>query len=232
MRHSRRAFTLLELLAAIAIVAMIGLSLFTTIRIVAKARESSEAILEPQRSADLAFEMVRQDLENAQPPSGILSALFAGVDWQSMNGRPGDYFEFYTTAAGPMHESGDGEVRRVRYSVTTDPTSNTDEQMLIREVTHNLMASVAPPADVEVVLRNIAEFDVEYWDANQAIFVPNWDSTQQNNSVPMAIRIAIALERPVTANGQTEYVTKYFVRIVQLPCAVPAQNTSGLGTGR
>jgi prepilin-type N-terminal cleavage/methylation domain-containing protein len=228
-KNSRRAFTLLELLAAVALVALVGLSLFATLRIATRARDSAEAQLEPQRTADLAFEMLRQDLENAQPPSGVLAGAFTGGDFLDGRGRDGDTVLFFTTSKGPMHESGDGEVRRVEYLVLSPAEG---EHLLVRRVIHNLLSPYEPPADDEIILRGLGGFDLQYWDGALASWVPTWDASQQNNSVPMAIQVSIDLDREQLVEGQLQVVTRRFVRVVQLPCAVPAQNTSGLGTGR
>ncbi|QOV89820.1 type II secretion system protein GspJ [Humisphaera borealis] len=228
-----RAFTLLELLAAISLVALIGLSLFATLRIATRARDSSEALLEPQRTADLAFEMIRQDLENAQPPSGVLSATFTGGDFRDGRGRDGDTVRFFTTSKGPQHESGDGDIRRVEYlCLASDGNDTQGEYMLVRRVIHNLLSPFEPPADDEVILRGIGGFDLQFWDGALGTWVPTWESAQQNNSVPMAIQVSIDLDRTQLVDGQSQVVTRRFVRVVQLPCAIPAQNTSGLGTGR
>ncbi len=225
----RRGFTLLELLAAVALVALVGLSLFATLRIATKARESAESQLEPQRTADLAFEMIRQDMENAQPPSGIIAGAFTGGDFLDGRGRDADTVLFFTTSKGPMHESGDGEVRRVEYLVLALPDG---DHALVRRVIHNLLSQYEPPSDDEIVLRGLGGFDLQFWDGALATWVPTWDASQQNNSVPMAIQVSLDLDRPQMIDGQQQIATRRFVRVVQLPCAIPAQNTSGLGTGR
>lgn len=227
--HRRTAFTLLELLAALSLVALVGLTLFASLRIASKARDSAEASLEPQRTADLAFEMIRQDLENAIPPSGVLAGIFSGGDYLDARGRDGDTVLFFTTSKGPMHESADGEVRRVEYLVLSPAEG---EHMLVRRVIHNLLSPYEPPPDDEIILRGLGGFDLQYWDGTLGGWTPTWDSSQQNNSVPMAIQVSLDLDRPQLVDGELQVVTRRFVRVVQLPCAVPAQNTSGLGTGR
>src|SRR4051812_18647482 len=79
LRRRRDGFTLLELLIALPLVALVILSLFAAIRIATRHRESVEAAVEPSRTADLAFELIRKDLENARPVSTANAvALAAG----------------------------------------------------------------------------------------------------------------------------------------------------------
>jgi prepilin-type N-terminal cleavage/methylation domain-containing protein len=228
----RPAFTLLELLAAIALIALVGLSMFTTLRIAIRARDSAEALVEPVRTADIVFETIRQDLENAQPPRGTLASTTIGNDRTDDRNRESDDIFFYTTASGAQHVSGDGELRQVEYLVLPPDGSNADYR-LVRRVTHNLLSQFKPPPDDEVLLRGIGGFNLRYYDPTTATWVDQWDSTQYDNNLPSVVEVSIDLDRPDRSVGADPATprTHRFVRHVQLPCAVPAQNTSGL-TGR
>lgn len=225
-RRPRRAFTLLELLAAIGLVALVGVSLFASLRIAVKTRDSAEATVEPQRTADLAFEMIRKDLENAVPPTGRLAGIFQGQDLTDNRGREADSALFFTTAPGPEHVNGDGDIRRVQY-VVVEGTEG--EFFLVRRIIHNLLSQYEPPADEEIILRNVGGFNLRFWDGTIGDWSLLWDSSQQDNNLPMVVEVTLTLDRPMTINGVTEVVPRQFVRCVQIPCAVATQNTSGLG---
>src|SRR5438093_1114605 len=67
-----RGFTLLELLLAIALMALISGTLYASLFVGIRAHRSATSTLEAPRSAALAFELLRQDFDGALPPNGVL----------------------------------------------------------------------------------------------------------------------------------------------------------------
>jgi len=72
------AFTLLEMLVALALMGMRASALYASLHIGFRARAGGEAAIEPVRTASLALELVRRDLEGAMPPTGILAGAAPG----------------------------------------------------------------------------------------------------------------------------------------------------------
>src|SRR5271154_2888190 len=98
-----RGFTLLELVIAMAIVAIIAASLYAAMRVGFRAATSAQTAIEPSRTAALTMELVRTDLENALPPTGLLAGTFEGAQAQDNRGREDDDMVFYSTADAPQH---------------------------------------------------------------------------------------------------------------------------------
>ena len=65
----RGGFTLIELIVAMGMVAILSVSLYASLRIAFRARESAEKAIEPARTAELAMEFIRSDLQNAMTPN-------------------------------------------------------------------------------------------------------------------------------------------------------------------
>jgi type II secretion system protein J len=88
-RTARRGgFTLLELLVAMAMVAILAVSLYASIQITFRAQKRAEAAVAPARTAQLALEMIGADLTNAMsPPSSTNTALVTMV--QNFEGTTG-----------------------------------------------------------------------------------------------------------------------------------------------
>jgi type II secretion system protein J len=218
---ARRAFTLIELLLAAVLVAMVAVLLFAFLRTAVGAKEAAERKAEPPRTIDLAFEVIRQDLENAVPPTGILAGACSGGDYQDDRGRDGDSIVFYTTSPGAQHVSGDGGIRRIEY-VVLSPDGQQGDHLLVRRVTHNLLAQQEPPTDDEVVLRGVGSFNLRYYDGSQ--WSDTWESSQNNNSLPSLVEVTLGLDRPATGQPGAAVITVPFVRYVTVPCAVQQQN--------
>ena len=212
----RAAFTLLELLLAMAIVAIIAVSLFASLAIAFKARSSAMAAVEPARTATLAIDFIREDLLSAMPPHGQLASAFTGVDTTDDRGLPGDDLTFYTVApAGPLHpQGGNGEIRQVEYTVLTPP--NSSDHVLVRKVSNNLLATVTEDPDQEVICRNVAGFNLRYYDGSA--WQDSWDSTTYSNTLPVAIELTLQIQKPgTTTPDQVLTYTQTFA----MPCSVP-----------
>lgn len=222
----RAAFTLIELLVASALVGLVAVSLFASLRLAMQAKDAAERKVEPGRTADIAFEVIRRDLENAVPPTGIIASTVTGGDYLDGRGREGDTILLFTTAPGPQHVSGDGEVRRVEYLVLAAEGQDAaaGEYLLVRRVIHNLTSPTEPPPEDEVLIRGVGGFNLRYYDGTS--WLDWWDSTQYNNALPTLMEVAISVDRPNPNDGPNAPPrTHRFTRLVQLPCAVPQPAT-------
>jgi general secretion pathway protein J len=223
IRINRRGFTLLELIVALAMAAILAVSLYTSLHVALKAKERAEAALEPSRTAEVAMEFLRGDFQNAMPPTGLLAGTFEGTDQSDDRGANGDDVNFYSTADGPQHVDANGEMKNVELTIEVPPGSN--DHVLVRRVTRNLLSQVQTYPDEEVICRKVAGFNVRYFTGSD--WVDNWDSTQEDNTLPAAVEVTLDLEQPNTPSGI--YRT---VRIFPLPCSTaasdPAVNTGGM----
>src|SRR6516225_4133840 len=74
--HRRRGFTLLELIVAMMMVAILSMSLYASIRVAFKVQSSAEAAVTPAATAAIAMNIIRDDIENALPTNGDLANSF------------------------------------------------------------------------------------------------------------------------------------------------------------
>lgn len=222
-RCVRRGFTLLELVVALAMAAILAVSLYTSLHVALKAKERTEAALEPSRTAEMAMEFLRGDFQNALPPTGLLAGTFEGTSQSENPGDSGDDVNFYSTADGPQHVDGNGEIKNIELTVTVEPGST--DQVLVRRVTRNLLSQVQTNPDEEVICRKVAGFSVRYFTGSD--WVDTWDSTQEDNTLPVAVEVTLDLQQPDTPGGI--YRT---VRVFPLPCSTaasdPAVNAGGV----
>jgi prepilin-type N-terminal cleavage/methylation domain-containing protein len=237
-----RAFTLLELLVALAMAGIIAGSLYSGLRIGFRARNSAESAVEPIRTAELATALLRADFESALPPTGTLAGPFDGKESAGSGGLPADTVSFFTLgnptdtfadpaatgAAGGGMNSGaaggafggafssgatpNGEARKVEIGLIADPT--TGEQVLVRRVTTNLLAQVAPEPFEEVLCRGVRSLNLRYYDG--LAWQETWDSTLVDNEIPSAVELTIELER-TNSNGQVRVIR--FPRVFLLSCS-------------
>lgn len=248
-RHRRDhlcGFTLLEVIVAMAVVAMIAAALFASLTVAFRARQSAERGLAHIRQARVTMDLLGKDLQGALPPTGILAGAF--IAQPDATGQEMDSLEFFSVAPpGPAIE-GAGDVQRVLLSVMTpeelaepitEPDTldareqgpslkpltdiNSPQYLLVRSVTRRLLAPVTPQPSRQVIARHVRAFVVRFYDGTQ--WLDTWDSTTLDNTLPLAVEITLTIDTP-TGNGATAAQDKPYtlVRIYPLACA----NEAGL----
>jgi hypothetical protein len=195
-------------------VAMLAGSIYASLRIAFRAQSGADAAVEPARTADVALEMLREDIQNTMPPTGDLAIWFGATDQTDSRGANADVLEFYSTAESRERPSGNGEIKKIELLVSAP--ANTDQHLLVRRVTRNLLAIQVPEPDEEVICRGVGGFNLRYYDGSE--WVDSWDSTTATIPLPLAVEVTLQLDRK-TPDGQAK-VYKY-TRVYPLSCAVP-----------
>lgn len=211
---NRRGFTLLELLLASAISALMALVIYSAMVTGFKARTTAGAQMSDIRSIAIVMDIIAKDFESILPPTGTLSGPMVGYAM----GTPGleaDSVEFYSLGRdrAAVSELSEG-FRHVEFVLKTDGQTPT----LVRRVTRNLLAPAVPEPDEEVLSTEITGFSVRFFDG--ASWYTEWDSTLREDSLPIAVEIT--LRKPAARESQR--TAPYSItRIVPLSCAAPAE---------
>ena len=103
----RRAFTLIELLIAMAMVGIVALSLFASLGIAFKNKAAAERSVEPSRTVSLAMDLICRDLESTLPPGGTIQNNWLGLSdsTSSTSGTTGATGTSSSTASGTSTNS-------------------------------------------------------------------------------------------------------------------------------
>jgi type II secretion system protein J len=215
-RRSRNSgFSLLELVLAMTMAAMLALTLYTAMNVTIRARRSAALAVEPTRAAVVVCDLLRQDLESVPPPVGILAGPFIGTHQAGANGADADGVQFCTIGAdaGTPDDAQLAEgIRRVELLVRTDVSP----PALVRRVTRNLLASTEPHVEEEILCRDVRSFSLRYYDGYA--WQESWDSTTLGDVLPIAV--GITLEIGGDADGAQ--LPRRITRVVELSCAKPS----------
>lgn len=215
------AFTLLEMLLALAMMSMLATSLYVSLHTGFKARESAEATLAPARAAGIAMELLREDIESALPPRGILAADFVGVDGITDDGEDGDTLVFHSSAHVPEEGERACDVRKTELAI--ESLDDGTQRALLRKITTNLLAPTVPEPREEVLCRGIRGFNVRYFDG--AEWLDSWDSTAQDDVLPSAVEVTLHVDVP--GRDPSPSGGYQFTRVFLLQCGGA---TAGEGT--
>ena len=224
-RPRQTGFTMLELLVAMAMMGALAVSLYGTLRVAFRARDSATSAIAPVRAAQIAVDLIRTDLESALPPTGTLAERFYGsfgvetpnastilfpcaaLDPVLPTNAPGN-----VQAVNTYSPFTAGGIRRVELYVTQLPDGTMG---LVRRTVHNLPLAVTEPLpQEEIICRGVRTFLLRYFDG--LVWQDFWDSTQQLNALPFAVEMMLELERPgATSRDEPTYRVS---RIFTLPC--------------
>ena len=215
-RRSRqpRAFTLLEMLVATAMTAVLAGSLYATLHVAFKARRSAIETVEQVRAPALAVELLRGDIESAVVPKGILAGEFLGEDATSGTGRPSDVLVLHCTADGAQATEGAGDIRMVEFACEADDEGN--GMVLLRRVTLNLLTTKVEEPVEEVICRRVRSFDLKYFDGMD--WQDSWDSAALDNALPLAVEVTLEFTGDSATDTPGEGVYQVS-RVLQVPCS-------------
>ena len=230
------AFTLLEMLVATALLAVVAGSLYTCLHIAFRARDTAMNAVGMVRRCDAAFAFLKEDLQSAACPGGAsnslagpfagnpgdvgiggrtstpgLPTLSAGVAGLSAFGSTGDTLSFYAAATDMEANVGIGDIKRIEFGL--EPLADLGGIALVRRTTTNLL-SPAPLAREEVICPGVRAFSLRYYDG--LAWGPIWDSNSVGNVLPLAVEVT--LELAGTSTPEREGTPCRMTRVIQIPC--------------
>lgn len=183
----RQAFTLLELLLAVAIFAVVLASINAVFYSAMRLQRTTQAAVDRSLPVNRASEVIDRDLRGIVLPGGILAGSFQyGVN--TTNNTPQGSFEF-TTSSGVVEETVPfGDLERVTYQLraSTDRRGGQGKELL-RTMRRNILSTTLEEDDAEVLLANVLLMQVSFYNGTQ--WVETWDSTATTNFLPRGIRL-------------------------------------------
>lgn len=220
----RPGFTILEVLLALAITALVmaalGPALVGSLRAERQARAAAPALLDEP----VALARLREDLLAAPRPTGSLAVPFTVVAGR-VDGRRGDRLTVFTCAPPPLPpavaarapEVGQAEVV---WAVQASPGGRGLAWTRSRRA--DLLATgIATAPTAEVVLDGLASLGVEAW--ADGGFLAAYDSSQRSDVLPRAVRIAWRRLRDDGSEGPEQVV------VIELPQVALDPTQSGGG---
>ncbi|HEV7299347.1 MAG TPA: type II secretion system protein GspJ [Tepidisphaeraceae bacterium] len=222
-RRHRSAFTLLELILSLGMVAMISLTLYGSMRTAFRARTTAENQTAAARPAQILLDLLQSDFESILPPGGTLAGAFIATPATTGFGSA-DRVNFFTIGRdlygqvpAPFAEG----VRQVELALdTTGP-----QPLLVRRVSRNLLSQNEAPIEQEVLSPRVRALSLRYYDGTE--WTDTWDSAALANALPQAVQIGIEIDQP-TRDGSGPYRMS---RIVPIVCiAAPPETTSTTAT--
>jgi len=223
-RGMERGLTLIEVLVSLAVMAMVASLIYGAYDAMAKSRAGVEQVGDRYHQGRTAIARMSRELQSAflslHDPLDVRLVTRKTVFIGTRN-RPADRVDFtsfsHDRIAAGTHESDQNELS---YFGSPGAHGQTD---LVRRESKYIDLDPQHGGVVQVLVEDIASFDVQYLDGITGQWADTWDTTTLNGEVmrlPQQVRIDLVLNR--TGGERIPFATKVVLPIqMPLSFAVP-----------
>jgi type II secretion system protein J len=207
-----RGFTLIEVLVATVIFSVLVGALYSVFYGTLRLRENAYEVTEARLPINYIAGLIKRDLKNTVAPVGLLAGPMLGENVEESAHRI-DRLEFHTASGIVNDKDPWGDIQKVEYYLEEPQQSGESEgNDFVRALTRNLLASTTEEPQQERLLSGVQSLEFTYYDGEYWEEV--WDSTTQENEMPLAVKVRIEFMPP--EEGERE------MRPIELVCEILA----------
>jgi type II secretion system protein J len=193
------AFTLIEMILAIGIAAIVLIAVNAVFFTALHLRDETSDLVDAATPVDSAVTFLKRDLQCCVTPtngtSKVLSGGFRVGDNLASAGVSDPVAIEMFTATGALSDSQPwGDIQRVTYELKNSADASANGKDLYRSVQRNLLPAVTPTVDDQLMLHHVASVKFSAYDG--ATWQDTWDTTSPtavNTNLPLAVRVEIQL---------------------------------------
>ena len=200
-----KAFTLIEMLLAVAICAIVLVAINGVFATAVRLRDKTSDAIEESLPINRALDAMERDLRGAVGPGGFLAGDFkcgaqAMGATMGLSGEAGNAgLDFFTSTGVIGDKAPWGDLQEVFYELKAPTDRNQAGMDLVRCVNRNLLATTTQTPEIQWLMGNVQNLQFDCYDGTQ--WQPTWDTSTGNTNLPVAVRIRISL---VPKQGETE----------------------------
>jgi type II secretion system protein J len=193
----RDAFTLVEVILAMAICAIVLVAINAVFATAVRLRDRTTAGIDASLPVDRTLEILRRDLQGAVGPRGFLAGDFkcgaqAMGASMGLSGEAGGAGLDFITDTGTITDAQPwGDLQEVLYELKAPNDRNQQGMDLVRCINRNLLAINTQVPDIQPLLSHVDSVDFDCYDGAQ--WRNNWDTSMGDTNLPTAVRVRIHL---------------------------------------
>lgn len=219
-----RGFTLIEILLAMTVAAILLAAIQSVFFGALRLRNTTTERIEEDLVLQRTLAIVRKDLAGIVVPGSVLLGEFQSVPASELTKETteGDRVspDLYTTSGKIDGWSPFAEVQLVSYYLRNENGAG-GAKNLVRVVTRNLLPVQEVEQDEQVLMGDLADAYLEYYDGSS--WTDTWDSTT-TSTLPTAIRFVL---QKTTPEGQNRKSGAPYEIVVPVMVATSSSQTSG-----
>jgi type II secretion system protein J len=208
--HASRAchaFTLMEIMLALAISAVVLAGIGGVFYSAVRLRERTMAMIDEAVPLQQTFNLIRHDLQGALPPGGGAIPLAGDFKLEALGSGLGQNFhvEFSTTSGAVNDNTSWSDIQFVSYELrdSTDRTKNSGGKDLIRGANRNPLATAMQDPQEQALLSNVQSLEFSCYDGVN--WRDSWDTSLGDTNLPFAVRVRIQLAGDGNSRAQEPY---------------------------
>ncbi len=204
-KRKTQAFTLIEMLLAVAICSIVLLAINAVFYSALHLERATNRALDERLPLNQAFAILRRDLQGAVQPNS--NSVFI-CDFKDGAARGGlgssgaaSTLEFCTTTGVINDDVPWGDTQRVSYQLVepADRTANKGKD-LVRVITRNLLPTLTSETDEQWLMGKIES--LEFLNYSGTDWRDSWDTTMGDTGLPQAVRVRIQIAAEEAGNFQ------------------------------
>ena len=226
----RRGFTLLEILIATAVSAIVLVAIQTVFYGALRLRNTTTEHIENDLILQRTLGLVRHDLAGLMLPGGVLSGALQTVPSSTLaQDTAGERIspDFYTNSGKIDGWNPYSEVQMVTYYLAA-ATDGSNSKTLVRSVMRNLLPAQDATPDDQLLLHGVTSADFLFYDGTE--WTDTWDSTV-TSTLPTAVKFRLQLASHSTNASPIELVVPVFVTTTTSATAATSSSSTSSTTG-
>lgn len=189
-RHSGNSgFTLMELLIATMVAAIVLAAINTAFYAAMRLRSSTTAVVEKTIPMNRSVSALKADLRNVLVTGGKIAGSFGSPGTLPGNNQA-TLLDIYTTTGLLQSDLPWGDLQRISYYLKNSSVGPRGSgRDLVRAISRNLLATLQPDVTEQVLLSGVNSVDFTFYDG--ANWQTSWDSTNSVAAMPRAVKVEI-----------------------------------------
>ena len=205
------AFTLIEMVLAIGVAAIVLIAVNTALFAALRLRDTTADVVDAAAPLDQAVTFIRRDLECVVTPtngtSKVLSGGFRAGNVSSAGVSEPVAVEMFTTTGALSANAPWADIQRVTYELKQPTDRNATGKDLVRSVVRNLLTITTPEVEDQLMLSGVQDIKFSCFDGAQ--WQDTWDTTGVTSTytnLPLAVRVDIQMSGSSANAGPIEMV--------------------------
>ena len=192
-----KAFTLIEMLLAVAICAIVLVAINGVFATAVRLRDKTSEAVEEALPVNRAIDMMVRDLKGTVGPGGYLAGDFrcgaqAMGATMGLSGEAGSAgLDFFTSTGALSDKAPWGDIQEVFYELKAPTDRNQTGMELVRCVNRNVLATTTATPEIQSLLGKVQTLQFDCYDGTQ--WRDTWDTSAGDTNLPVAVRIRIQL---------------------------------------
>jgi len=192
-----KAFTLIEMLLAVAICAIVLVAINGVFATAVRLRDKTSNAVEESLPINRALDILYRDLKGTVGPGGYLAGDFrCGVQatgaTMGLSGEAGSAgLDFYTSTGAITDKAPWGDLQEVFYELKAPSDRNQAGMDLVRCINRNLLAMTTQTPEIQWLMGRVQTLEFDCYDGTQ--WRNTWDTSAGDTNLPVAVRVRIQL---------------------------------------